>query len=72
MEGIFTEPAGASSIAALRKLINSGKIDKGYKVVCIATAHGLKDPDIIIDKNMIFHQIDANLSSLQSILGDFK
>ena len=72
MEGIFTEPAGASSIAALRKLINSGKIDKGDKVVCIATAHGLKDPDIIINKNMIPYQIDANLASLQSILGDSK
>ncbi|HIE14277.1 TPA: threonine synthase [Candidatus Bathyarchaeota archaeon] len=47
-EGIFVEPASASSIAGLKKIIESGAIDKDESVVCVATGHGLKDPDIIM------------------------
>ena len=47
-EGIFVEPASASSIAGLIKLIDSGKIDEEEKVVCITTGHGLKDPDTAV------------------------
>ncbi len=44
-EGLFVEPASASSIAGLRKLIESGSIDRDEEIVCVATGHGLKDPD---------------------------
>jgi len=44
-EGLFVEPASASSIAGLKKLIESGSIDKDEEIVCVATGHGLKDPD---------------------------
>jgi threonine synthase len=41
-EGLFTEPAGAASLAGL---INSRKrIPRGSRVVCILTGHGLKAP----------------------------
>ncbi|MEM3754184.1 MAG: threonine synthase [Candidatus Bathyarchaeia archaeon] len=48
LEGIFVEPASASSIAGLKKLLEFGKIDKNEGVLCIATGHGLKDPDVVI------------------------
>lgn len=44
-EGLFVEPASASSIAGLKKLIELGSIDRDEVIVCIATGHGLKDPD---------------------------
>lgn len=44
-EGIFVEPASASSIAGLRRALNEGLVEKGAKVVAILTGHGLKDPD---------------------------
>jgi len=44
-EGLFVEPASASSIAGLKKLIELGSIDRDEEIVCVATGHGLKDPD---------------------------
>ena len=41
-EGIFTEPAGAASLAGLLKARH--KIEKKSKVVCVITGHGLKTP----------------------------
>ena len=45
-EGIFVEPASAASIAGLRKLRESGDIDRSETVVCVTTGHGLKDPSV--------------------------
>jgi threonine synthase len=44
-EGIFVEPASASSVAGVLKLHKAGKIKEGSTIVCILTGHGLKDPD---------------------------
>jgi len=43
-EGIFAEPAGASTFAGLRKLVREGRIGKDEEVVCVITGMGLKDP----------------------------
>ncbi|MEM0010406.1 MAG: threonine synthase, partial [Candidatus Bathyarchaeia archaeon] len=48
LEGIFVEPASAASIAGLIKLSKNGLVEKDELVVCVATGHGLKDPDIIL------------------------
>jgi threonine synthase len=47
-EGIFVEPASASSIAGLMKLREAGEISKEEAIVCVATGHGLKDPGVIV------------------------
>jgi threonine synthase len=46
-EGVFVEPASAASVAGVLKLYRSGyfKKSKNFKLVCILTGHGLKDPD---------------------------
>lgn len=41
-EGLFVQPASATGIAALRKLVESGTIPEGAKVVSILTGSGLK------------------------------
>ena len=47
-EGIFCEPASATSLAGAMRDIKSGKIPEGSSIVCTLTGHGLKDPDTAI------------------------
>lgn len=42
-EGIFAEPAGAASIAGLKRLLEEGVIDRDETVACVITGAGLKD-----------------------------
>ena len=49
LEGIGVEPASASTIAGLKKLVEQGVIDRDERVVCIATGHILKDPEEAIE-----------------------
>ena len=50
-EGIFCEPASATSLAGAMVDIQSGKIPEGSKIVCTLTGHGLKDPDTAIEQS---------------------
>lgn len=68
-EGIFVEPASASSIAGLKKLINNGVVDKDERVVCITTGHGLKDPDTAIKQCEKPLEVDAEISAIEQALG---
>jgi threonine synthase len=47
--GIGCEPASAASVAGVRKLLQSGTISRGERVVAVLTGHLLKDPDAVID-----------------------
>ena len=47
-EGIFCEPASATSLAGALRDITSGKIPEGSTIACTLTGHGLKDPDTAI------------------------
>jgi threonine synthase len=47
-EGIFCEPASATSVAGALEDIRSGRIPEGSTVVCTLTGNGLKDPDTAI------------------------
>ena len=69
IEGIFVEPASASSIAGLKKLIKSGVIRKDEKVVCITTGHGLKDPDTAIKQCEKPVEVEADMLSIEQALG---
>jgi threonine synthase len=46
-EGIFVEPASASTIAGIRKLTDEGFIDPDEETVCITTGNGLKDQEAV-------------------------
>jgi threonine synthase len=43
-EGLFCEPSSAASVAGLLLANESGRLDRGQRIVCSLTGHGLKDP----------------------------
>lgn len=49
LEGIGVEPASATSIAGLKKLLELGEVDSGEKVVSVVTGLILKDPEEAVD-----------------------
>jgi len=69
VEGIFVEPASASSIAGLKKLVKNGVICKDERVVCVTTGHGLKDPDTAIKQSEKPIEVDADISAIENALG---
>lgn len=65
-EGVFCEPASATSLAGAMRDIKSGKIPEGSKVVCTLTGHGLKDPDIAISQSTSpVHTVEATLETVK-------
>ena len=65
-EGVFCEPASATSVAGALRDIESGKIPAGSTVVCTLTGHGLKDPDTAIK------QATSKLITIDAKLADVK
>jgi len=68
-EGLFVEPASASSIAGLRKLVELGRVDKDETIICVATGHGLKDPDIVMQTYRKPIEIEARIGAISEYLG---
>jgi threonine synthase len=48
-EGIFTETAGGTTVACLRKLVETGQLDPSLETVVINTGMGLKTLDAVAD-----------------------
>jgi threonine synthase len=48
-EGLFIEPSGAVTLAALRKLVASGHVHRDESVVCVLTGSGFKDFERIVE-----------------------
>lgn len=46
--GVFCEPASAISVAGLMAALDDGTIERGARVACVLTGHGLKDPDVAV------------------------
>ncbi|QZZ19353.1 threonine synthase [Leptothermofonsia sichuanensis E412] len=46
-EGIFTETAGGTTVAVLKKLVEAGKIDPGETTVIYITGNGLKTQEAV-------------------------
>ncbi|MCK5563288.1 hypothetical protein KAI30_03865, partial [Candidatus Bathyarchaeota archaeon] len=63
------EPASASSIAGLKKLIENGEIDKDERMVCVTTGHGLKDPDVAVKMSEKPVEVDAEIEAIERVLG---
>ncbi|MGH9618300.1 MAG: threonine synthase [Bryobacteraceae bacterium] len=47
-DGIGCEPASATTLAGIRKLVRAGKIDPEAHIAAVLTGHALKDTDYII------------------------
>lgn len=70
-EGIFCEPASATSLAGAMRDIVSGKIPEGSSIVCTLTGNGLKDPDTAMSQSSAtVLTIPANLGAVRQAIDD--
>lgn len=67
-EGIGVEPASAASVAGVKKLVETGVIDRDERIVCVVTGHLLKDPETVIRQCPPPIECDATLESLLAAL----
>jgi threonine synthase len=75
-EGIFAEPASAASIAGLFKCCDSrdaaypfGEIPEGSRIICTVTGHGLKDPDVILQRITELRPVAATATDVRRAIG---
>jgi threonine synthase len=71
-EGIFTETAGGVTVAATRKLIESGRIPRDEPVVICITGNGLKTPGVLQDLLSSDVTIRPSLSAFDRALADLE
>ncbi|MEM3088085.1 MAG: threonine synthase [Candidatus Bathyarchaeia archaeon] len=64
-EGIFAEPAGAVTIAALKKLVETGEVAIDEVIVCYVTGNGLKTPEAVSDQIPKPIEIEPKLEALK-------
>ncbi len=70
-EGVFCEPASATSLAGAMRDIRDGKIKEGSRVVCTLTGHGLKDPDTAISQSTApLVKVKAELDAVKTAILD--
>jgi len=62
--GYFVEPASATSLYAVKKLREQGKIEQDASVVIILTGSGLKDPDVLK-----YHKLNESFVELEDVEG---
>jgi len=65
LEGIGVEPASATSVAGLKKLVDSGVIGHDETVVCVTTGHLLKDPEEVISVSAEPIVVDATIEAIR-------
>lgn len=65
-EGIGCEPASATTLAGLKKLVQSGFVRTSDSVVLILTGHMLKDIDYMLQaqENQFFGPLEANAGAV--------
>src|ERR1044072_539449 len=68
-EGVFVEPASASSVAGLLQAARAGLVEAGETGVCTVTGHGLKDPNRAIAQIDTRPSVDARVDAVLEELG---
>jgi len=67
-EGIWTEPAGGTTLAVAMKLIASGRISKDDSICICITGNGLKTQEVVQDELPYPVAIDPKLSEFDRIV----
>ncbi len=67
-EGIFTETAGGTTVAVLKKLVEAGKIDPDETTVVYITGNGLKTQEAVQGSISEPFVIEAKLDSFERAL----
>ena len=69
-EGIFAETAGGVTVAATRKLIETGRIPRDEPIVMCVTGNGFKTPDVLYDRLGSDVTIQPSLQAFDRALAD--
>ncbi len=69
-EGVFTEPAGAASLAGAEEALKIGIIKPGESVCIIATGNGLKDTKNAMEAAGKPIYIEPDINELIKVIGD--
>jgi threonine synthase len=67
-EGVFVEPASATSVAGLLQTFRAGGVPKGSTVVCTVTGHGLKDPATALEGNVEVEPLEVDPGAVAAAL----
>jgi threonine synthase len=67
-EGIFTEPAGGTTLAATRALIKRGAIKRNESVVVCITGNGYKTAEVMLDRVPRPVEIDRSLADFERVV----
>ena len=70
-EGIFTEPAGGTTVAVTRKLIEQGRIPRDESIVISVTGNGYKTLEAVTESVASPFVIDARLQDFDHLYDSF-
>ena len=66
-EGIFTEPAGGTTVAVTKKLIEQGRIPRDESIVICITGNGYKTIEAVVDQSAEPQTINARLAEFDTL-----
>ena len=69
-EGIWTEPAGGTTLAATIKLIASGRIPRDESICVCITGNGLKTTEVVADQLDMPTSIPAKLDAFDAFIAE--
>jgi threonine synthase len=72
LEGIWTEPAGGTTLACAMKLIKSGRIPKDESICVSITGNGLKTTEVVVDHLEPPASIPAKLEAFDAVVSGQK
>ncbi len=65
--GVFAETAGGVTVAVLRKMVASGKLDPDAETVVFNTGEGLKTLDAVADRAVPTHRVKPSLRAARDV-----
>ena len=66
-EGIFTEPAGGTTVAVAKKLIEQGRIPRNESIVICITGNGYKTIEAVLGNVKQPYEINARLQDFDHL-----
>jgi threonine synthase len=67
-EGLFVEPAGAVTVAGLKKLMAENRLPGLERVVCTLTGHGLNAPDAAFGSQPLPEVVSPDVKTVEAYL----
>jgi len=71
-EGVFTEPAGGTAVAALKQLVEDGEVERDEQVVLYITGNGLKTQESIAPALPRPYRIEPTIESFRQLVGELQ